>query len=784
VPDPAETSAQDLPGRHEGFEMLLRVMGIFIEVLILMAVIYSLFLGGRLAVFDLGLQPKYNRFIRWVLATIGGVISAFFVAHLALFYPRLLPSSQSAGPGTGSSNLYFWTRQEIFIDRIFVPVLIGFGVVCLGLIALFLLNFWWRHYRLWHMGKEEDCSGQILTRLKTLLAVTFGHARFWKEEFPGTMHLLIFWGTLLIFAGKVIRLFAFITGLTTPPQGIYLSASFVSEVGGVVALIGAAMAVLRRYGIKPSRLDSKPDDRLKYVWAFVIILTGYLLKSYRMAITGGNIPPDSTLWAPISSVIARLMFILPSDTLNELLVWHRLMIHVLPATLLFGYVIVSRSSLQHIYLSPLNVFYRSLKPRGVVQPIPNFEEAETYGVSNIREFTWKQLMDLDACTRCGRCQDNCPAHLTGKPLSPKKVIQDLKAHLWEKGGSPLAGKGQSEEEPTPLVGEVISEDTLWACTMCLSCFEQCPVFIAGFDKILDMRRSLVLMESRFPSEIKDVFRAMERKSNPWGVERNLRDDWTQTVGMKTLAEDPEVEWLYFPGCFKGFDDRSKKVAVSMVKILQKAGIKVGVLGPEEGCCGDPARRIGNEYLFMTMVEKNVETFNRYKIKKILTTCPHCYHTLKNEYPHFGGQYEVVHQTEFMKTLLDQKVIVPKRKLSLSVTYHDSCYLGRCNQIYESPRDILRAIPGVTLKEMAMSHRKSFCCGGGGGRMWMEEHIGTRINEKRVEQALEVKPDVIATACPYCLTMLEDGLKAKGKEESVKVMDISELLARSMAEESS
>ncbi len=760
--------------------MLLRAIGIVVEVLILMGVIYSLFLGGRLAIFDLGLQPKYNRFIRWVLATIGGVISAFFVAHLVLFYPRLVPLAQTSGDGTGSSLLHFWTKQETYIDRIFLPVLIGFGVVCLGLIALFALSFWWKHYRLWRLGKEEDCSGQIATRLKTFFAVTFGHARFWKEKFPGTMHLLIFGGTFLIFLGKVVRLFAYLTGLSMPPQGIYQSASFLSEAGGIIALIGAGMAVWRRYLIRPTRLDSKPDDHLKYVWAFVILLTGYFVKSYRMAITGGSIPPDAIFWAPVSSVISPFMFVLPSEPLNELLVWHRVMIHVLPATALFAYVVLSRSSLQHIYLSPLNVFFRSLKPKGVIQPIPNFEDAETFGVSNIREFTWKQLMDLDACTRCGRCQDNCPAHLTGKPLSPKRVIQDLKAHLWETGGT-LLGEKQPESESPPVAGGVISEDTLWACTMCLSCYEQCPVFIAGFDKILDMRRSLVLMESRYPSEIKDVFRSLERKSNPWGVERNLRADWVQHVGVKTLAEDPEVEWLYFPGCFKGFDDRSKKVAVSMVKILQKAGIKVGVLGPEEGCCGDPARRIGNEYLFMTMAEKNIETFDRYKIKKILTTCPHCYHTLKNEYSHFGGQYEVVHQTEFMKNLLDEKKIVPQGKLPLSVTYHDSCYLGRCNQIYESPREILRAIPGVTLKEMEMSYRRSFCCGGGGGRMWMEEHLGTRMNEKRVEQALELKPDVIATACPYCLTMLEDGLKAKNMEESVKVLDISELLAKSLSE---
>jgi Fe-S oxidoreductase len=443
-------------------------------------------------------------------------------------------------------------------------------------------------------------------------------------------------------------------------------------------------------------------------------------------------------------------------------------------------VFISRSSLQHLFLSALNVYFRPLKHRGGLREIPNFEEAETYGVSEIKEFTWKQLLDLEACTRCGRCQDHCPAHLTEKPLNPKKVIQDLRSHLLTKGGAILPSSSPPDAESTPLVEKVILEDTLWSCTGCLNCYEQCPVFISGYDKIIDMRRSIVLMESRYPAEVRDVFRAMERKGNPWGVERNLRADWAQDLGVKALSQDPEVEWLYFPGCFKGFDDRNKKVAISLVKILQKGGVKFGILGPEEGCCGDPARRIGNEYLFRILAEKNIETFNKYKVKKILTTCPHCYNTLKHEYSPLGGQYEVIHQTQLIKDLLDQGKIPLKEQASLTLTYHDSCVLGRYNEMYDLPRQILSTLPGTRLKEMERSYRKSFCCGGGGGRMWMEEHLGKRINEARVEQALTLDPNVIATACPYCLTMMEDGLKAKGKEEAVKVFDIAELVEKSMA----
>jgi len=290
------------------------------------------------------------------------------------------------------------------------------------------------------------------------------------------------------------------------------------------------------------------------------------------------------------------------------------------------------------------------------------------------------------------------------------------------------------------------------------------------------------MESRYPREIREVFRNLERMGNPWGAERHLRADWAAELGVKTLYEDPDVELLYFPGCFKGYDDRSKKVAVSMVRVLQRAGVKFGILGREEGCCGDPARRIGNEYLYKKIAEKNIEILNQYHVKKILTTCPHCFNTLKTEYPQFGGTFEVIHQTEYLDQLLREKRLSPKRVNPIKVTYHDSCYLSRSHGIYKEPRKILNALPGLKLEEMERARLRSFCCGGGGGRMWMEEHLGKRINEMRVDQALALAPHAIATACPYCLTMLEDGLKAKGKEASVKVYDIAELLEKALEED--
>ena len=680
-----------------------------------------------------------------------------------------------------SLSFKFWAAQDVYITKIFLPIILGFLVLLLGMAALFVISFRREHYRLWHLGRAEDCSGQIATRLRTLLAVVFGHFRIWNELYPGAMHFLIFWGTLFIFLGKIVRLFSCPIGLTNPPQHIFLYASFISEIGGILVLIGGGLAIYRRYILKPSRLDTKPEHHLIFLLGSIFLITGYLLKAYRMTAGGVEVPQDAFLWAPVSSLLTPFIFVSPSPPLNELLLWHRLFIHAVPASLFLVYLIISRSPLKHMFLSALNIFYRTLKPRGALQAIPNFEEAETFGVSHIREFTWKQLLDLEACTRCGRCQDHCPAHLTEKPLSPKKVILDLRSHLHEKGKPLIWNQTPKDDEEPCLAGKVISEDTLWACTFCLNCYEQCPVYISAFDKIIDMRRYLVLMETRYPSELREVFRNMERRSNPWGIEKHLRSDWAKDFGVKTLGEDPEVEILYYPGCFKGYDDRNKKVAISMVKILKNLGMKFGILGKEEGCCGDPARRIGNEYLYKMLVEANIETFHRYHVKRILTTCPHCFTNLKNEYPQFGGHFEVIHQTEFLNDLLQHKKLKLKGGSPLTVTYHDSCYLGRYNQIYEKPRKILTSIPGVSLKEMERNRSRSFCCGGGGGRMWMEEHIGKRINEMRIEQALKLKPDVIATACPYCLTMLGDGLKAKGADESIKVFDIAELLEKSLDE---
>jgi len=686
--------------------------------------------------------------------------------------------------------------------KVFLPIILGFLVLFIGLLAISALSFWWRHYRLWFLGKEENRSDQGATRLKTLLAVTFGHIRFWKELYPGTMHFLIFWGAILIFLGKIVRLFSYPVGLTNPPQDIFKYASFVSEVGGLLVIIGGCMAIYRRYIVKPSRLETKPTNTLIYSWGAVLLMTGYFIKGYRIAIIGSGVVPDWLSWAPVSYFISRFFLILPTEPLNELLVWHRVLIHALPAFLFFAYVFITRTPLQHFFLSPINVFFRSLKLKGILAPIPNFEEAETFGVREIQEYTWKQLLDLEACTNCGRCQDVCPAHLSQKPLSPRRMTQNLKDHL-RREGPKLLSTPPDQREPEAIMEKTIGEDELWACTNCMACEEACPVCIEQISRNIDLRRNLVLVETKYSSDIRLTLKNLEKSNNPWGMARGLRTDWAKDLGVnpvrnssgalnpaaeqrgiisngvKIFSEVTDPEILFWVGCCGSFDARNQKVATSMVKILQASGIRFGILGNEEGCCGDPARRIGNEYLYQTTAEANIGIMKGYGVKKILTLCPHCFHILKNEYPQLGGDFQVIHHTEFLMELIASGRLKLTKPINKAITYHDSCYLGRANQIFEPPRKIIQSIPGLRLIEMKRNYNQSFCCGAGGGRMWMEEHIGTRINQMRTDQAIATEAELIGTACPYCLTMLFDGIKEKGKSETMAAYDLSELVDQSM-----
>jgi Fe-S oxidoreductase len=389
--------------------------------------------------------------------------------------------------------------------------------------------------------------------------------------------------------------------------------------------------------------------------------------------------------------------------------------------------------------------------------------------------SWKDTLDMYSCTECGRCQELCPAWNTDKPLSPKNLIIDLKKNLYTNKEAILSDK---PEAVTHIIDSHVTEDVIWACTSCRACEIACPVFIEHTDKIYDIRRNLVMMESKFPAEVQSVFKNMETNGTPWAFSQGERANWAQGLDIKTMAEVGSAETLdvlLWVGCAGAYDERNKSVVKSFVNLLNKAKIKFAILGTEETCTGDSARRIGNEYLFQTLAKTNVETLNRYNVKKIVTACPHCFNTLKNEYGAMGGQYEVFHHSQYIGQMIADGKLKATKERDETITFHDSCYLGRWNNVYEQPRSILASIPKVNLVEMRLNKEKGMCCGAGGGRMWMEEHIGKRINETRTEQALEVNPKTIATACPFCMTMISDGVKSKEKVDSVMVKDIAEIM---------
>jgi Fe-S oxidoreductase/nitrate reductase gamma subunit len=645
----------------------------------------------------------------------------------------------------------------------------AFDLFLLFVVAVVFLYGFYRRFRLWRMGKKENRTDRPQERLLSIWAYVVGHKRMLKDAYPGWMHLFIFYGFLIPFVIIVITQANF-----TLPDSLALPLSLFFDLVGALGIVGLILAFYRRYVKKPDNLtyDTTVGNLIALLFLLGIFGLGFCVEGLRIART----QPGWAGWTPIGWVFSQ--FFSGMGDANQIFL-HRLLwrLHLF---LVLGFVaFIPYSRMLHIFTGPANVYMRQLTSKGALPPILDFETAETFGASKLEDLTWKQLFDMDACTRCGRCLDHCPAYQSGKPLAPKKNWDSLRAHMEEKGALIRKGKDPEAEGGKKLIGDVISEDVIWACTNCLACAMVCPVFIPCVDKFLEMRRYLVLMESRFPPEVQLVFRNMENNNNPWGVGLGLRAEWAKGLGLKTLAEEGEVDFLFWVGCAGSFDDRNKRVATSLVKTLRASGAKFSFLGTEEGCCGDSARRIGNEYLYQTLVQANIEVLNKYGVKKILTMCPHCFNTLKNEYPQFGGNYEVMHYTEFLADALTSGKLKLTKPIDKVVTYHDSCFLGRGNDIYEAPRTILRAIPGLRLVEMERSGVRSFCCGAGGGRMWMEEKIGTRINQIRTEQAVQTKAESVGTACPYCLTMLGDGIKEKGLEESMTSFDLSELVEKAM-----
>ncbi len=648
----------------------------------------------------------------------------------------------------------------------------GFVLLLLALIVLGFGGFFWRAsllYRLLRLGRNEDRGDRPLRRLRDEIVIYLGQRKLLKRPYyvRGLGHALIFWGFLVITYGSADLLLAGLFGRHLPftDTGLY---AWTLDIFAVAVLAAVVVAVVRRAFVRPPRMHIAPEGYVILGLISFLMLTLLVFESAGVAagkLETGVTPPPLAGW---------LKDIYPGESSVVAFVW-AWWAHVVGILAFAAYL--PHTKHLHIVTTLPNVYFRSSRPRGALQMIDNIENKETFGAANIRDFSWKQLLDGYTCTECGRCSDSCPALATGKTLDPHNNVLDNPHQHHREGPKLLADANAQTTAPAHWVET--KPDELWACTTCAACVEACPVTIEHIDKIVDMRRSLTLMEGAAPPEAQRAMMNIERAGNPWGEPRESRGDWAQGLEIPTFAEKPDAEYLYFVGCAASYDRRNQRVARALATILKAADVSFAILGAAETCNGDPARRMGNEYLFQLQAQQNIETLKAAAVKKVITSCPHCFNTIANEYPQLGGNYEVVHALPLVKRLLDEKRIVLSDGAAEVVAYHDPCYLGRHNGIYDAPRDVLDAVPGVTRAEIAPHHReRGFCCGAGGGRMWMEEKMGQRVNHRRVDQLLATKSGAtkVASGCPYCLIMLEEGVGAKGVQESIKPVDVLELVA--------
>ena len=560
---------------------------------------------------------------------------------------------------------------------------------------------------------------------------------------------------------------------------LYIPLAFLIDVASLLALVAVVVASVRRLAAPPY-----PEARTPEAFFILGLIGSLMVASLTIAaselassLAVSGVDPVSFLAAarkvmPVAGRLAALLPPLQLEVIHDVAWW----VHALALLAFICYL--PNSKHMHILTAIPNCFLRRLeKPNS--QPRETFAIGNSYGVEQVDGYSWKDLLDTFSCTECGRCQNVCPAHLTGKPLNPRGVIHDIKVNLLENGADIKKGKPSHKA----LIGEegegAISEEAIWSCTTCGACLEACPVFIEQMPKIVQLRRHLVENEARFPEELLNLFENMEGRSNPWGIAPSERTKWCGQLDVKPF-DGATTEYLLYVGCAGSFDSRNKHVSVALAQLLDKAGVSWGILGKEEKCCGDSVRRLGNEFVFERMAKENVATFMERGVRKVITQCPHCFSTLKNDYRQFGLELEVIHHSEFLRNLVrDGRLAVDKTTGELgSTVFHDSCYLGRHNDVYDAPRAVIEAATGAAPSEMERNRGAAFCCGAGGGRMWMEEHVGERINLTRVNEALEQKPDTICVACPYCMTMFEDGLKDV-KAENIKVRDVAEVMAEAL-----
>jgi Fe-S oxidoreductase len=675
--------------------------------------------------------------------------------------------------------------------------------------------------------KRESRLDNIPDRVRAFGVYVLAQARLLRWPYAGILHALIFWGFVVLLTAIaqaiVEALWQGFQFQQLPGSG---AIAFLQDVFFLLVECGIVMALINRLFINPIRFrgSHRRDAILILAWIGTLLLAMELNYATRSA---ENAPEALAQWRPIASALSSIFRPLGANS-EALVVLHGIFFW-LHLVLVFGFLVyLGYSKHLHIITAVFNVFFRNEKPKGALPTLDidavmsaEDEADQHFGPVQIEHFSWKDMLDLYTCTECGRCQTHCPAWNTGKPLSPKTLITDLRDHAYENlaggysetrhaahqdGGmwvtgdheagavDDLAGEFQpswlSPDEVTaavdandgnrPLFGGTMRDETLWACTTCGACMDQCPVLIEHVPKIIEMRRHLVLDESRMPRQAESALRNIENVSNPYGLSHQTRADWAKDLAVKFLDEKPDAEYLYWVGCASSFDERARTIATAMVRILKAANVDFAILGLEERCTGEVARRIGNEYLFQERARANVEVLKKHGVRKIIASCPHCFNTLLNEYPDFGGHYEVQHHTQVIDGLLKsgRLKLDESRTQDETITYHDSCYIGRWNDIFAPPRDILERIPGLRIVEMARSRSEGMCCGAGGGRVWMEEDK-PRVNHARVQQAVDTDASKVATACPYCLTMFDEGISSKDLGEQLAVDDIAVYVARSL-----
>ncbi len=665
------------------------------------------------------------------------------------------------------------------------PLGVAGALVLLALLAVSVGVFARRTrllYRLVRLGQPVDRFDDVPKRVQMEATVVLAQRKLLQRTLPGLMHAFIFWGFLVLLTTIVEAMGEIVSPtFALPLVGRSAGLGLVQDVFAFLVLVGVGIAFSIRKVQRPERFQGSHLREADYIllWITGIIVTLFGIKGTAIAASGFG--PEPAAWMPVSHAVSHLFTGLHGtalSTVHGVFLWAHI-------GLILGFLVyIPYSKHLHIFASEPNVYFSSTRARGHLRPqkidleaLESSDEMPALGAASVEDLTWKEILDTYTCTECGRCQNVCPAWNTGKPLSPKLLIMNLRDHVFDQGPKILEARAKGEDyERVPLNPDVVDDEVVWACVTCGACMQECPVNIEHVDHIVDMRRNLVQAESRFPPEAGALLRNLESSSNPWGQPQAQRGDWAKGLDVRIVEPGATdlPEYLYWVGCAGSFDDRAKKIAQAVARVLQKAGVPFGILGPSELCTGDPARRIGNEYLFQTLAEQNVETLNGLGVRKIVVNCPHCFNTLANEYPDYGGTYEVVHHTQLFARLLREGRLRATDQVDELLTYHDPCYLGRHNGVYDAPRDVLSKIPGLRTTEMHRHRERAFCCGAGGARMWMEERLGKRINMERTEEAASTGASAMGVACPYCLIMLDDGAKQHGG--ALKVLDVAQVVA--------